>query len=115
MTADPWAEKRDTQVRKRRNPARIVVGEMEVQVNVRGAWEVRAGLVPGTSMEEFHKLFHYTVEMFDQDNQQDKSRLPAAYTRLSNYLRVQAEAMAYFRQLNEPALLNWAEITWIWY
>ena len=88
---------------------------MEVQVNVRGAWEVRAGLVPGTNMEEFHKLFPYTVEMFDQDNQEDKREPITAYTRLSNYLRVQAEAMAYFRQLNEPALLNWAEITWIWY
>lgn len=83
---------------------------------VSGAWQVEAGLIPGQPMPEYTKLFAYTTEMREGDEALMKDQSNGfPYATLNNYCRLQAEAMAYWRQLNDPGILNWARIDWIWF
>jgi hypothetical protein len=77
---------------------------------LKAAWEVRAGLVPGTPMPEYTKRFVYTSEDVEKDGQHAKD--PAYQT---SFNQLQFAAMSYHLQMSNPSLNNWADLTFIWY
>lgn len=77
---------------------------------LKAAWEVRAGLIPGTPMPEYTKRFVYTSEDYEMDGAHAKD--PAYQT---DFNRLQFAAMSYHLQMSNPNLNNWAELTFIWY
>jgi hypothetical protein len=79
-------------------------------VALKAAWEVRAGLVPGTAMPEYTKRFIYTSEDYDVDAQHAKDM---AYQPI--FMQQIAKASSYHQQMSNPGMLNWAELTFIWY
>jgi hypothetical protein len=82
-------------------------------MGLKGAWEVRAGIIPGTPMEQFSKRFFYTSADKDADEKANPEGKDLAYH--SILAKRRAEAMDYFLQVSLPQLNNWAEITFIWY
>jgi hypothetical protein len=76
----------------------------------KGCWEVRAGLIPGQALKEYHKQFPYTSAEAEEDEQH---RTEIAYQTFFN--RRQFEALSYYLQLNDPRYLNWVEMTFIWF
>jgi len=94
--------------------------------NVRGAWEVVAGIVPGQPLREFTKHFWYTSDDWQRAQAQteiviaeESGKIPSAPQReepwKSKFQTLREEALAYATQLANPARLNWVQVTWIWY
>jgi hypothetical protein len=75
-----------------------------------GAWEVRAGLIPGTPRPEFTKRWVYTSAACEEDSSRGGD---LAYH--ATFAKLRAEAMDYFAQMSMPQLNNWAELTFIWF
>jgi hypothetical protein len=74
------------------------------------AWEVRAGVIPGSPVGEYSKKFLYTL----RDKQEDISnRHDLSYQSL--FAKQMACASAYHQQMSEPDLNNWAELTFVWF
>lgn len=71
-------------------------------------WEVRAGLIPGTPMQEYTRRFHYTSD----DKAADKKKTPTEITLFTAQMFV---AHQYAQGLTNPGNINWVEITFIWY
>ena len=92
-------------------------------MRLKAAWEVHAGLIPMQSMEEFTKIFPYTSEDYEEDRKnEDNFKDPenikqktVGYAFHSRFSKIRAEAIDYYLQLNSPQILNWAQITFIWY
>jgi hypothetical protein len=92
-------------------------------VRAKGAFRVRAGLIPGQPMPEYGKLWCYTSEDYEADSALPP--LPEGHAidmngpldqpHMSRFTRLHIEAMRYYSGLVSPAHLNWAELTWIWY
>lgn len=80
---------------------------------LKGAWEVKAGLVPMQPMEHFTKRFLFTSEDDEFDRKANPNGANVAYH--SKLAKLRAEAMDYFLQVSLPQLNNWATITFIWY
>ena len=79
-------------------------------VRAKGAWRVRAGVIPGEPLDEFTKEWFYTNE--DREKDQAVNKLPNSHAIFS---KLRAEAMDYYLQVSMPHLNNWAELTFIWY
>lgn len=90
---------------EKKNPAQQSGG-----VRLKGAWQVVAGVLPGTAMPEYTKTFAYT----SNDREADE-----CHSGLANYqpiyCKVRAEALDYYAQMCMPHLNNWAKIEYIWY
>lgn len=82
---------------------------MEKEV-LTAAWEVRAGVIPGSAIMEYTKKFLYT----SRDKAED-----AAHSKDIGYqpmfMKQMACASAYHQQMCDPRVNNWAELTFIWY
>lgn len=74
------------------------------------AWEVRAGVIPGSPMPQYSKQFLYTSEDVDKDAEHAND---FAYQTIFN--QRQFQAMSYHLQMSSPSLNNWADLTFIWY
>lgn len=72
------------------------------------AWEVNADIIPGTPMPELTRIFPYQAE----DMEADKLVAPDQPTK---YSKISEEAHLYARELENPAHLNWVQVTWIWF
>jgi len=72
------------------------------------AFEVVAGIIPGQPMPELTKIFPYESGDLEADKlvPQDQQTI---YSKLSE------EAHQYARSLENPAHLNWVQVTWIWF
>lgn len=77
---------------------------------LKAAWEVRAGLIPGQPMNEYSKRFFYTSDEYEEDG---KHAADLEYHPI--FMRKMAEAASYHMQMSNPRMLNWAELTFIWY
>jgi hypothetical protein len=92
-------------------------------VRAKGAFEVRAGIIPGQPMPEHGKRWFYTSEDYEADSalppmpegHKIDMNGPLDQPHMSRFTRMHLEAMQYYSGLCHPAYLNWAEITWIWY
>lgn len=74
--------------------------------SARCAWEVTAGIVPGTPEPEFTKRWGMTSsEWHDVPREQAKTR----------FEELEAEAERYAHDLREPARLNWVRLDWVWF
>lgn len=82
----------------------------------RCAWEVRAGIVPGTPMPEHTRRFVLTSDGFYADAELTEEQMKEKYPDGKNlFLQAQSEAMEYARTLQHPNFVNWVELNWIWY
>lgn len=79
-------------------------------LTAKAAWEVRAGLVPGTALPEYTKRWSYTSADYESDG---KHADEPQYMTLFN--RMQFEAMSYHLQMSNPKLNNWAQLSFLWY
>jgi hypothetical protein len=77
-------------------------------MRAKGAWQVRAGIIPGTPELEFGRIWAYTSE----DYEKDVATPPEQNT---IFAQRRDEALEYAKGLIDPARLNWVEVTWIWY
>jgi hypothetical protein len=77
-------------------------------VALKAAWEVRAGIVPGTTRHELTRQWVYT----SLDYEADRKLPPEQETK---FVQLRKEATDYWVSLNDPRQHNWADLTWIWY
>ena len=74
------------------------------------AWEVRAGVIPGTPTLELTKRWAYT----SADREEDERHLgELGYQAIFN--KRQACAISYHAQLTNPNVNNWADLSFIWF
>ena len=71
---------------------------------LRAAWQVQAGLIPGTPMPDYSKSWFYTYEHYESDGME----------RGDTFSRLQAEATAWAANLQECGL-NWVSVEYLWY
>lgn len=85
----------------------------------KAAWEVRAGVVPGQiDHRKIHRQWWYTSEDYAADRKLLKDvppDTPPAECPMTRFRAMQQEAMDYWRECNDPAMNNWAELVFIWY
>jgi hypothetical protein len=74
------------------------------------AWEVRAGVTPGTPVPEYTKQFLYTARDREEDSEHAGE---IGYQPV--FMKQLACAHAYSEQMSDPRVNNWAELTFIWY
>ena len=72
----------------------------------KATWTITAGIILGQPMDEYKRVYIYTSDMAEQDK---KLEFPVKYHFLMN------EAYTYARTLNNPGLVNWVDIQFIWY
>lgn len=77
-------------------------------MRAKGAWEVRAGVIPLQPEPDYTRRWAYTSEMYEADARKG----PQERTYFAD---MRDEAMEYAKRLTDPAALNWVELTWIWY
>lgn len=65
-------------------------------------------------MPEYTKLFPYTSKLREEDEKAEKE-LPNPRAHITHFNKLQSEATFYFLGLNDPRVLNWSDLTWIWY
>lgn len=78
--------------------------------SLRGAWEVRCGVVPSQPINEYTKRFFYTAKDFAEDGRHAKE---LNYQPI--FMKQMALASSYHQQMMNPQINNWAELTFIWY
>ena len=66
-------------------------------VGLRSAWEVTAGVIPGTPEDSFTRRYFFT-------NDDPEGR----------YNECRNEALAYAEAIMDPRKLNWVRLDWIW-
>lgn len=86
---------------------------------LKAAWTVRVGLFPGEieSMKDRHKQWLYTVEDYEADSEATKGEARGEQHPEKPPTRFQVcrdEATAYWAQWNDPAIVNWAELSFTW-
>ncbi len=74
---------------------------MEESLSV--TFEVVAGVIPGQAIPEHTRQFHLLT----------KEKLAPNGAEI--FEARQAEAIEYFKSLNDPKYINWARIDWIYY
>lgn len=75
-------------------------------VGLKGAWEVRAGVLPGRSIPERSRSFYYTSDMYEEDMKRDGGR--------SHYMSLMEAAHRYAQQITHPSYVNWVTVTFTW-
>lgn len=80
------------------------------KARLKAAWEVRAGVVPGHALDEYTKRFVYTSDEYEEDG---KHASELAYQPI--FMVKMAQATSYHQQVSNPQILNWTELTFIWY
>lgn len=78
------------------------------RVGLRGAWEVRAGVIPEQAMPEYTRQFFYTTPQYEEDKARPQSEM-------TTFRNLADEAQRYALGLMNPAFVNWVETVWIWY
>jgi len=73
------------------------------------SWQIRAGVVPGTPTPEYTKMFSYTSRDREEDEAHAKE---IGYQPL--FMKQMACANLYHQQMSNPAINNWAELTFLW-
>ena len=87
-------------------PNDTVSGDMEaVGQRLRVCWEVTAGIIPRQPIPEYTRRWFLTSEVYYAELR-DKS--------LTTYTRYKIEAHDYASELENPGMLNWVNIEWIY-
>lgn len=76
---------------------------------LKGMWCVQAGIVIGERLTEYDRVFNYTGEDYEADN----DRVAKGGT-ADKYVEVRQEALVYAADLMDPGRLNWVSVRWIW-
>lgn len=77
--------------------------------SARCAWEVTAGLIPGTPMPEFTRRFVLTSnKWYGEDGYPTKDGLDLL-------IALQGTAMMHALSLMDPQSVNWVRLDWIWF
>jgi hypothetical protein len=66
------------------------------------AVEIRAGMTPGNSMEEFHRV----LPLNDFDGSRET---------FDSWIKENLFENSYLKDLINPNMLNWVEVTFIWF
>ena len=74
---------------------------------LKATWTVTAGILIDKPIDEYSKRYTYTSKMQSEDR--DGKYTPGHFDRIKD------EAHDYARSLTDPRLLNWVDITFIWY
>ena len=83
---------------------------------MRCAWEVRAGVIPGSAMPEFTKRWLLTSEVYYQEARMPEEEFKAKFPDgKSTFAKYRDEAYEYAKQLTDPRGTNWVEISWVYY
>ena len=99
-------------------PVAAAKSGVNTPVGIKGIWEVRAGLLPDQPEPNLTKRWVYTSEDYKADRQfiaRESPDTPLDIRKRTKFMELREEAMNYFARMNEPRLLNWAEIEWTWY
>jgi len=79
-------------------------------VAAKGAWQVTAGVVPGIGEAEYTKSWSYDSLEYEEDGKHAKE---PGYQPI--FMRKLSMASGYFTQINDPRIVNWARLEFIWY
>jgi len=73
---------------------------------IKAKWTITAGIILGQPMDEYLKILIYTGKMNEKDKELE---FPVIFHNLKS------EAYEYARTLNNPGLINWVDIKFVWY
>lgn len=73
--------------------------------SLRCIWEVTAGVVPDVPETEYTRRIMLTSKEWDGGSKEGVDRL----------LAKQGEAMVQALSLQNPAMLNWVRLDWVWF
>jgi len=76
----------------------------------KGAWQVTAGVLPGTAMKEYTARWVYDSVEYEEDGKHAKE---VGYQPI--FMRKLVLATAYYTQISNPAFVNWIRLEFIWY
>jgi hypothetical protein len=67
-------------------------------------------------MKDRHRVWYYTGEDYEADVEATRGETPGPHPEKppTRFERMRKEATAYWEQCNNPAYLNWAELTFAW-
>ena len=72
------------------------------------AWEVRAGVIPGHPMPEHTKRWYITSEVWHRENEMSEQEFKAHHPDgISTFARFCDDAHDYAKSLQDPRYLNW--------
>jgi len=77
-------------------------------LSLRGAWEVRVGLVPGQALSDYTRTFVYSSDDYERD-------CNAAAGDEAVFATLREQAFEYAKDVMNPQAFNWVEVVWIWY
>jgi hypothetical protein len=82
----------------------------------RCAWEVTAGLIPGTPIGEHTKRWCLTGETWEAENSMTEAEFQKARPDgRSTFIEFRDAAYEYARSLTDPRYINWVRVDWIWF
>jgi len=77
-------------------------------LSLRGAWEVRVGLIPGQALPDYTRTFVYSSDDYERDRS-------AAAGDETAFVTLREQAFEYAKDRMNPHAFNWVEVVWIWY
>lgn len=85
---------------------------------LKAMWTVRVGLFPGEieSLKPHHKQWFYTSEDYAADVEATRGETPGPHPEKppTIFETCRKAASDYWSEMNDPARLNWAELTFTW-
>lgn len=85
---------------------------------LKATWTVRVGLYPGEveSMRALHRQWLYTSEDYAADALATAGETPGPHPEKppTRFEKCRNEAEQYWREMNDPERLNWADLQFCW-
>jgi hypothetical protein len=81
---------------------------------LRCAWEVTAGIIPGTPEDSLCKRWLLTSEAWEDELRKADELGDAEGPIASDFARFGQEAFLYAQSLQDPRRTNWVKVDWIW-
>lgn len=77
-------------------------------LSLRGAWEVRVGLIPGQALQDYTRTFVYSSDDYERDS-------ASAAGDETVFANLREQAFEHAKDVMNPQAFNWVEVVWIWY
>ena len=85
----------------------------------KGAWQVTAGVLPGTAEERLTKVWHYSSDDLEEDRKTaEVNAKHSAQPHLqvdTKFMEMRDAAHNYAKEITDPRQVNWVKVDFIWY
>jgi hypothetical protein len=88
-----------------------------MKIPIKGAWEVRGGVLPNQTEPELTRRWEYSSLQYETDRllmAQVNPDAPMDIRSGTKFMELRDEAMQYFTRVSDPRVLSWTEIRWTW-